>query len=1016
MGVISVPFDKGQHEEVDAKLLPQGLFTQMVNVRYPKAARVAFRKAYVYDSSISSSYLPNTIASQAVGSAATLSLIQRTSPGNPPKYVAHYGSANKELGVAGGVSTSGGDIGVFIRQVINNKYNSSGVTVEYTGGVAATLNTSYPASVDLTLLNSTLYMAASTYLVATTDGYGMSFDYQYPGGDIATLGLDANSRNIKLVTIGGQVCIFYANTATGQIRMSVWGSLSSTTVVTASGGGVRAAYFDVCPGANSNEAYLVYPNSTTQLTFGTVNSSGVFSSLNTIAIGSAEARCSISPTFNAPTDQIVIAWNEGATFTTGILRYAVYRRSTVSFITSATTIYSTHPMVGYPVVGQHPTLNWAICASTSETVAGFTFNLTHTVLFRGIDSIPSICFNVSPVSRPFATSLNGYVMVVDKDQDTTGPASYYAIDLGFPFRFETAFAVGAAKIADTTNHDSDPRRSVLTTVPVVGTAPGLSAVVAALPLNNGLGIWRCEFGPRGDNGSFAQLNGQTFMGGARVVNFDGVNVTNDNFESFPQIQAIDLGVGLMGAGTYQYVATWEYVDSLGYRHISAPSLPATITIAANHNVEIGIVPPVDLTKNIFGATAHVYRTENGLTVFHHVGSTNLPLNASLAGFIDSNTDAQIAANAALYTQGARGGLSGLHENNAPPAAKYLWAGSDRLFAGGLESPNEVQWSKLRFDGEPIAWADDAEWKANVDQPVTAVAEMDGIWVIFTRDAIWTVSGQGPDDTGAGGFDVPRRLPSDIGCISARSLRLTGQGLYFQGASDRMYLLPRGGGEPKWVGQPIRDTLTSFPFVSASAFDEDSGRVYWAVCDSVASAGRLLVLDTRTNEWAVDNFFGRAIKALSIYNGLLVIDGAIIESTTSYQDNDGSSTASVVPMITTGDIRAFGMAGWGRYRKVQVLGEVRDVSVAWTLTMDVSYDSGKTWTTEGQWTRANLGAVLGDAFDQAEHLFWTQKSDTIRLRFSISTPSATEGFVLNGLTLEVYGAPGTKRNPNSLRAA
>jgi len=178
---------------------------------------------------------------------------------------------------------------------------------------------------------------------------------------------------------------------------------------------------------------------------------------------------------------------------------------------------------------------------------------------------------------------------------------------------------------------------------------------------------------------------------------------------------------------------------------------------------------------------------------------------------------------------------------------------------------------------------------------------------------------------------------------------------------------------------------------------------------------LIVYDIRIGEWYVDNFYNRAIKTLAVYNGKLVIDGDIFETAVFTDDDTGAKADAIVPTLTTGDIRAFGMNGWGRYRKVQLEGEARDVSVAWSVTMDVSYDSGKTFTTEATWTRANIAAAIDDAIEGAEHFFLTQKTPSIRLRFSVSSPSPTEGLIFNGLTLEVFPQGGIERKANNMRA-
>lgn len=1030
MSQIPVPFDKGQHEEVDAKLLPNGLFTQMTNVRYPKSARVAFRHAYIKDPDSSAPVPSNVVADLTVGPKETVAVTKRSSPTVQPFAIRRDSGGYGVIGTTNSPTAVGLELGVPQRVAQVVSYATAGPTSEIP------LTQNFPCT-DIVLDSgnkvSVVYHPQTNYGASLNVGASVwqcKSDSQTAQPFFSSV-IDATATNIKVVTISGNLAIFWADSS-NRIRMSYNGG-AAVTVVTASAG--RAPYFDVSQSVLASEVYLIYQSAANLLRFGEVDNTGTFFFANQLALVNTEGRASICSTFNSTlgSAEMGIAWIDGASFTTGNCRIAVYNRNTLTFTIAATTVTNVGEAAaggtGYPVIGPHSTKNWTALFNVYDLVDGFSNDV-----MQVDSSLSSVLWPMHVIqSKPFIAGNGVYAITSGFQYDLNDPFSYMIIDAtsnSGTKRIEAVFGFQLSPFPYVQDPLRDPRRKVVS-VAALGAAPGLSALMVALPFqttrNTGWMAYRLEYGDFADISQAALLNNQVTLSGGRILEYDRNSVFGAGFTNDPTINTVTASAGgSIDAGDHQYVAVWEYVDNKGYRHLSAPSLPSSTqtVVAPNQTRAIQITNSLDADKR---GAIRLYRTQAGGTVFFEVavqpfgsgsgGPIAMPqIQIGSTAITDNLSDAAIATNEVLYTQGARGGLSGLLQNDQPPGAKYIWAGSDRLLLGGMEVPEQVQWSKLRFDGEPIQWSNSPAFRARVDQAVTAVAEMDGIWIVFTKDAIWTVSGQGPDDTGAGSFDVPRRLPSDIGCISARSLRLAGEGLYFQGASDRIYLLPRGGGEPQWIGMAVRDTLASFPFVSASAFDQDSGYLYWAVCDATASTGRLLVLDTRTNEWSVDNFFNRAAKTLSIYNGLLVIDGAIIESTTSYNDSDGSSTAAVVPTVTTGDMRAFGMAGWGRYKKVQILGEVRDIAVAWTLTMDVSYDSGKTWTTEGQWTRANLGAAVGDAFDQADHMFWTQKSDTIRLRFSISTPSATEGFVLNGLTLEVFGAPGTKRNPNSLRAA
>lgn len=1038
MAEFSIPFNHGQHEEADPKFLPNGLFTVAQNVRFQKDARVRIRNGFVKDATGNApSLTPNVIASYPFRDRHIVHIVPRQNSVLPPNFVRYaFGAYDSPNTFA---APPGFEIARLTRQRTEtnarNSTNSADVTL--TRGISM-------ASSDLDIRTNTLSVpeltvAGRAYVAGSATQIGGATVWVVPastcaGAQTAPGTFDADACNFKVITISGVACVFWAHPAANTVRMMRMDTQAIATVVTSSAG--RSQYFDVSAGGASTEAYLVHQNGAATLQFGTVSVAGAFVALNTIAVAN-EARPSITPTFNAPTDDIAIVWNEGATFTTGNCRFAVYRRSTTSFTTAATTMDTSGLCSGYPVAGQHVGQNW--CGLTYRADPGAPGGSSDFAVFFTASTTPGSPLTMpgmAPASKPWIMGLATYAVCVNRNSASDSSTATYAVmmvpqnfaeQFGRPVAF---FAQDIARAADMGALHADPRRKVVA-APALGADLGSTAAVGVFPLarlNDGAYAWyRFEISDR-PTFQGALINGVTAIAAGRLCEYDGLFLTPNSFPLAPKIVRVvqTAGLGSIAVGTYQYVAVMEMVDVFGRRRQSAPSLPFSVTVAGANSL-VQVYAQVETGwAGFITDSLRFYRTQAGATVFQEcANNTALTLgynpqaaaaSIGLVEYDDITADAGIAANPVLYTQGERGGLSGLLPSDGPPFCTMIWAGSDRAIIAGLEDPARYQLSKLLFQGEGLQWSNEPQFGGTVGTDITAVAEMDGTWFLFTRENVWTVTGQGPDDNGAGGtFDSPRRLPSDIGCISAKSLVLTGQGLFFQGATDRLYLLPRGGGAPQWVGQPIRDTLLAFPYISASAFDEDSGLVYWAVCDTAAAFGRLLVFDTRISEWSVDNVQNRAIKTLAVYNGLLVIDGSILESTTSWQDSNGSSTANVIPTLTTGDIRAFGPNGWGRYKKVQIEGEARDVLVAWSLTLDVSYDSGKTFGETATWTRANLAAAFGDAIDGAEHRFITQKTDSIRLRLSMTTPSPTEGLVFNGLSLSIDGAPGLKRQANAYMA-
>lgn len=1018
---LDILFTNGQSEAADPKVLPQGTFSSLVNVRYRKDGRLGLRYGNATNGTFSG-LSTDWYGSWTWQPSHTLQVKQRTSPANPPTAGRHFPDGSYDLTGTSVRWPVDCDVAELVR------YQSTGSSSDPTYGPQSSA-----AACDMILSGSTLLAVAAQYNLSTgaAGNFGSVFALNtstYGDGYNATVAalIDAAATNHKWATISGVACLFWAGSS-DNVRMMRLDTFAVATVVTAAAG--KAPYFDVSPGGAASEAYLVYQDTGVTLRFGTVSVAGVFASLNNFLVTGSEARPSITPTFNNPTTDIAMVWNDGASFTTGNNKYTVFRRGT-GFIVATTTFDATGRCASYPVIGQHPTLDWIAAYNVSGT--GSTPDRV-TMYTSGGTAAASLTFAYL-ASKPFtacgtATNPGKYIVLVDRTSTSDlNPATYYLVDTSVSGDrcVSAVFAQTIGRAADTSRAIADPRRNAAV-VPVINqTTPGLTAVAIALPIytttGGGWGIWRIASGPRRDmNG--AVLNGALYVAaGGRVIEYDGGLLAPSGFPNVPVILTASPATGgSMAAGTYLYTAVWEYRDVRGLRHTSAPSLPISVTVAATGVVTLTVNSPLGQSgflnfaspPNSVQMYVRLFRTTlASVSVFQEVALVSpsaISINSILT-IVDVSSDATMATNPVLYTQGARGGLSGIHQNDAPPGARYICAGSSRLMIGGLENPYQVQWSKLQFDGEPMTWANDPQWRATVDGRITGVAELDGTWFIFTSDTIWTVTGDGPDDSGQGSFNAAVRLPSDSGCISHRSIVRTGDGLYYQSGRG-LEFLARGSASPKWIGQPVRDTVAAFPFVAASAFNENECECYWAITDSAGATGRIVVYDTRNKQWYIDNRAARAWNTLCMYGGKLQLDVGLAE-TAAYAD-DG---AAVVPIIVTGDIRPFGPVGYGRIKKSLVLGEARDVAVAWSLTEDVSYDSGKTFGETATWPVANLAAAIGDAIDGAEHAFVLQRVDNVRLRWSWTTPAPTEGMVFNGFSLEVMPADGLKRQPPATRAA
>lgn len=1010
MPEVHVPLVHGANEAVDPKLLPDGWLTRAENVRFRKDGRPGSRFGYDF---ISGS-VGRCLAAGKWANKHNVYFTPRTNALPAQWSDRRPDGSYTALDTASSVS----DLGVPRR-------------------VPAARNFTYMAvASDIAAAGSYLFVVSHDRSYTTASNLPIRVDVcealsHRPVTTLFTAGID--STNPKVVTVGTKVLVFFSVESSDAIKCLIIDSValttSTATVVTATAG--RGFAFDVAP-LDASTCLLCYETSGINLRWGTVDTAGTFTAQQNQAIANP-VRPSIA---RAGDGTVAMCWAEGASFTVGNLHYLESTTAGVAII-AKTTLDSSGLVTGYPVAGpgrasglSHYSLAWN---RTDYKVGTF-------VDAGSAQIVPAMLL---VVSKPFITGTNGGSMAWFVNRvtsgDTTSGATYTLMEMtsseldpdtstmtpnGEAIACQGVALPGGFLTTSAGSHTYIETRRFVTAVPTVLSAPSSTAFACHLPVVAGGG-----FGTdivRMDNGLWVDrlfpttLNGQLFFSGSRVREFDGQKVYEAGMGTGPEVVTLtNAGAGNIAPGVYQYVVTWEHYDGGGRRHQSPPSLPVTITLSGSSQVTVAAATPTITDRRSYPV---VWRTLAGETIFHRLPlTTYVQIHLGVASILggssnDNSSDATISSTEVLYTQGERGGLSGLLENAEPVPCRFIWAGNSRLFMGGLEEPSEVRWSKLVFPGEPVQFTDNQGFRGRVDGEVTAICCLDGAYYTATREAWWVFQGDGPDDSGAGGsFGDPRKLPSDVGCISQRSVVEVPQGVLFQGRSDRIYLLPRGGGAPQWVGQSVRDTLALYPFIASAKLIPDSNVVVFACLNSAGTDGVLIVYDTRINEWTVDIPYAaaaatnRAYRCLEVYDGKLVLDGQIAETALYADDESGSQNRAIVEVLAMGDFRPFGPMGSGRVRGMDWLGEFRSAS---TVTVEVSYDSGVTFDAHvGTWVTAG---TAGDRLEREYRLKYV-RTNSPRFRLTSTPTSPGEGTVFNAVTLEIYPEKGTPRLGASQRA-
>lgn len=508
------------------------------------------------------------------------------------------------------------------------------------------------------------------------------------------------------------------------------------------------------------------------------------------------------------------------------------------------------------------------------------------------------------------------------------------------------------------------------------------------------------------------VGGELLISGGVPLTYDGRVLAEQGFAEQPTIRGVqDPGGSLTLLGIYTAVATWECFDGKGRLLRSQASEPFTVTLTgANQSIVWTVSTPHSLRRHPAYADQNlslrvrVYRTEAGEGVFFLDNETVVSASALPAQSVtieSSQSDTNLIDNLILYEQ-SQAAISNL----APPPYRYIWPARERAFVGGLPEEEAWSFSKLLFPAEPVEWASSGRlgFSGRVGQPITAVAAFETAGLVWTTQEIWQIPGRGPEHNGTGEFDPSTPIATPGGASDWRSIIVTPAGAFFQMADDRLMLLDRSG-QVSRVGDPVQDTLASYPDITGCVFVRTQDIVAFACNNSAGTDGVLLVFDMRNQQWFVDTI-GSPISAISELDGRLVL----LQTGIAYWQNAtiGLGTGALPTMIfETPSYRFFGGGGWGDLYKVALVGTYLGDC---TVGLEISYDDGKTWETSVSFavtSAAMVNAQTGAALSSGDPitLVWEpakMETDRFRLRFTTSNATATGACRWHFISLEVEG--------------
>lgn len=559
------------------------------------------------------------------------------------------------------------------------------------------------------------------------------------------------------------------------------------------------------------------------------------------------------------------------------------------------------------------------------------------------------------------------------------------------------------------------------------------------------------------------------VGGTPSI-YDGQRVVESGFSWSPEIVlvAADAGGTGLAAGTYFYTAIYEWRDRMGHVHRSAPSTPVELTFGGTFTARLQILCQ-NLSAKIddfhFSGTTPisivVYRTANNGTVFYRLfgnaagtGQPNtiddtpysLPDDyivrlgfdgVTAADFDgDSSSDALLTDNDVLPWQYLNGAWTTLVPTQ-PPASSVGCVWKNRLWIVPNETPSAL-WYSLEIQPGPgqVAIAAPEFSPVNVfrldAEPlvITALLALDEQLVVFTRDAVYVLTGSLNDDTG-NGQSLELRKRANVACLSQRSVaRVPGVGIFFQSDRGLQLMDDAGNVDNVSIGSMVQDDVESGGNIRGAMVDEARQKVVFATNGGeVDGEPRFLVYDYHHKIWTRHTLplgdqtsigdgddrlcnvmdcaiwrgaEGESLRVILEQGSLLVERPSTTAPTIRYADShrsgNGTATSDAYSRvdIQTGWINLAGVAGLKRVWEVGLLctttasGDEPDLDITLDYDLDGSYSGSlnDTFTHEAPYVayvrcrpRIQLLTALRirirDAGTYTNKLEWSVSSATLR---------------------------------------
>ena len=441
------------------------------------------------------------------------------------------------------------------------------------------------------------------------------------------------------------------------------------------------------------------------------------------------------------------------------------------------------------------------------------------------------------------------------------------------------------------------------------------------------------------------LPGVTLLPSSVPMQFDGASCVEQGFLTYPEgiVVGVVAGGGAMSAGVYQFCVVYEWTDSRGRRHRSAPSVPRSNTFNANDRATITINTLQFTRRN--NVSVVFYRTLANQGIFYRLAEAlNVGANETVQLVNNGLADTTLAGYEKLYTTG------GVVENTQPEQYKACCIHQDRVVYASREAEStDVLYSKVMVPSESVEFGDVYTLSApHEGGAITALESLGDRLIIFKRDRIYATQGSGLNDLGQGGvidgsygFYPPSLVSPGVGCIAQQTVVRVPAGLMFLSAGGLVLLKQDLTLES--IGEPVKhhtDTLT----ITAARHVPDLRIAIFL------TGGLALVYNYQYKQWATWTGFAAhdAVVPLDVLYWLGTDNTVRVEQRSGWSDDGEPYRLKIV----TPWYSFAGLMGYKRVARALVMGQNLSPH---NLLASVGYDFDPVWTDSTSYdTEAQLG--------------------------------------------------------------